>query len=255
MPTVFDVTENTLRDILKKMFLQFQKFKDFTMVPADYIPEVIEIDEIYIKMQGKKKFYGWLAYDPKNKFVIDFIIGKRDDETLEKLFKKLKRFRGKVKLVFIDGYQGYEKFISSYLGIKRKKPVTGVINKNRFNKKTGRFYTFGLFGVSGKTVDKVIQELGIGTTITTALIENLNSFIRDGAQYMARRSKRLARIFDWMVATLSGYFFFHNFAKAHWDLSKRSSKNWMEICVTPAMACGITFTHFSLYEILSFHQH
>lgn len=255
MPPVFDVTENTLRDILKKVFLQFQKFKDFTMVPADYIPEVIEIDEIYIKMQGKKKFYGWLAYDPKNKFVIDFIIGKRDDGTLEKLFKKLKRFRGKVKLVLIDGYQGYEKFISSYLGIKRKKPVTGVINKNRFNKKTGRFYTFGLFGVSGKTVDKVIQELGIGTTITTALIENLNSFIRDGAQYMARRSKRLARIFDWMVATLSGYFFFHNFAKAHWDLSKRSSKNWMEICVTPAMACGITFTHFSLYEILSFHQH
>jgi len=44
---------------------------------------------------------------------------RRVDDTLEELFKKLKRFRGRVKLVLIDGYQGYEKFISKYLGIKR----------------------------------------------------------------------------------------------------------------------------------------
>jgi len=112
------------------VILQFQKFKDFVALPADYIPEVIEVDEIYIKMQSKKKFYGWLAYDPKNKFIIDFVIGKRDDETLENLFKKLKRFRGKIKRVLIDGYQGYEKFIRKYLGIKAKKPVTGGYSAN-----------------------------------------------------------------------------------------------------------------------------
>jgi transposase-like protein/IS1 family transposase len=252
MPPMFEVTEYTIRSILKEVLLQFEKFKKYAMVPMDYIPEVIEIDEIYIKMQGKKKFYGWLAYDPKNKFIIDFVIGKRDDETLEKLFKKLKRFRGKVRLVLIDGYQGYEKFISKYLGKKRNKPITGVINKSRFNRKTGRFYTYGLFGKSGKTVDKVIQELGIGTTITTALIENMNSFIRDNVQYMRRRSKRLSRIFDWMVEIFSGYFFFHNFVKPHLSLSKCSSKNWIEKCVTPAMACGISFVQFSLYEILTF---
>lgn len=100
--------------------MQFQKFKRYVIIPVDYIPEVIEVDEIYVKLQGKKQFYGWLAYDPKNKFVIDFVIGKCDDETLEKLFKKLKRFRGKVNLVLIDGYQGYEKFISSYLEIKER---------------------------------------------------------------------------------------------------------------------------------------
>ncbi len=127
-----------------------------------------------------------------------------------------------------------------------------MINKSRYNKKTGRFYTYGLFGKSGKTVDKIIQELGIGTTITTALIENLNSFIRDNVQYMKRRSKGLSRVFDWMVDIFVGYFFFHNFVKPHWGLSKRSSKNWIEIGVTPAMACGITFTQFSLYGILTF---
>ena len=49
---------------------------------------------------------------------------------------------------------------------------------------TGNFYTYGLFGISGKKVDELIQDLGIGTTITTALIENPNSFIRDNVQYM-----------------------------------------------------------------------
>lgn len=254
MPPLFDVTEKTLRGILKETLVQFQKFKEYSVFPSDYIPRVIEIDEIYIKLQGKKRFYGWLAYDPENKYVIDFIIGKRNDEALEQLFKKLKRYRGKVKLVLVDGYQGYEKFISSYLGIKRKKPITGVINKSRYNKKTGRFYTYGLFGKSGKTVDKIIQELGIGKTITTALIENLNSFIRDSAPYMRRRSKRLVRFFDWMVDILAGYFFLHNYLKAHWGLSKRDSKNWIKEGVTPAMACGITFTQFSLFEILIFHQ-
>lgn len=127
-----------------------------------------------------------------------------------------------------------------------------MINKSRLNPKTGRFYTYGLFGKSGKTVDNVIQELGIGTTITTALVENLNPFIRDAAPYMRRRSKRLVRVFEWMVEILSGYFFIRNVVKAHCSLSKRSSKNWIEIGVTLAMACGILLVQFSLYEILAF---
>lgn len=252
MPPMFEATDYTIRSILKDVLLQFQKFKRYVMIPVDYVPEVIEIDEIYVKLQGKEKFYGWLAYDPKNKFIIDFVIGKRDDETLEELFMKLKRFRGKVRLVLIDGYQGYEKFISSYLGLKKGKPVTGVINKSRFNRKTGRFYTYGLFGKSGGTVDKVIQEFGIGLTITTALIENLNSFIRDNVQHMRRRGKGLSRVFDWMVDIFRGYFFYHNFVKPHWGLSRRSSENWLVDGVTPAMSCGIVFTRFSLYDILTF---
>ena len=59
------------------------------MIPQDYVPDVIEINEIYVKLQGKKTFYGWLAYDSKNKFIIDFVIGKGNDVTLEELFIKL----------------------------------------------------------------------------------------------------------------------------------------------------------------------
>ena len=252
MPPLFDTTESTIRGMLKRVILQFQKFKDYTLIPSDYIPEVIEIDEIYVKLQGKKKFYGWLAYDPKNKLIIDFVIGKRDDDTLEELFKKLKRFRGRVKLVLIDGYQGYEKFISKYLGMKGRKPITGVINKSRFNHKTGRFYTYGLFGVSGEKVDKVIQEMGIGKTISTALIENLNSFLRDSIQYLVRRTKRVARLLTWLKDAIFGYAFSHNYLKSHWKLSERSSKNWIKDGVTPAMSCGVAEVQYSVYEVLTF---
>jgi len=254
MVPIFEVTEKTIRSILKDVLLQFQKFGEYILPPADYTPEVIEIDEVYVKIQGEKRFYGWLAYDPKNKYIIDFVIGRRDDDTLEGLFKKLKRFRGKVKLVLIDGYLGYEKFISSYLGIKCRKPITGVINKSRFCRKTGKFYTYGLFGVSGKSVEEVIRELGIGEEITTSLIENLNSFIRDSVQYLVRRTKRLARELEWVFRALSGYFFYHNFVKPHWSLSVRSSKNWIVDGATPGMACGITCAPLSLYEVLTFHQ-
>jgi len=41
MPPMFDITEYAIRNILKEVFLQFQKFKKYVMVPVDYSPEVI----------------------------------------------------------------------------------------------------------------------------------------------------------------------------------------------------------------------
>jgi hypothetical protein len=29
------------------------------VVPSNYIPKIIEIDEIYIEIQGNREFYGW----------------------------------------------------------------------------------------------------------------------------------------------------------------------------------------------------
>ena len=74
-----------------------------------------EIDEIYLNVQGSKEFYGWIAYDPKNKFIIHVELGKRDEETLKNLFSRLKRYRGKTKLVLVDALRSYENLIKKYL--------------------------------------------------------------------------------------------------------------------------------------------
>ncbi len=58
--------------------------------------------------------------------MIDFVTGKRDDDTLEKVFKKLKKYKGKTELVLIDAYKGYEKFIEKYLADGGKKPLTAL---------------------------------------------------------------------------------------------------------------------------------
>lgn len=231
--------ESNVRSFLKKTVKQFHKFESYKMLESGYTPEVIEIDEIWVNMQGEKVFFGWIAYDPKNKIIIDFILGKRDKETLEKLFKRLQIYRTKVKLCLIDGYKGYEDLIRKYLGRTRNKPLTGVINKSKWCKKTNGFLTYGLFGKSRKDVEDTIKELGIGNKITTALIERINRDIRDCSSYLKRRTPRLARLKEWVEISLKGIKFFHNETKAHGTLSFKSSKNWISIPITPFMEAGI----------------
>jgi IS1 family transposase len=234
-----EYAESNVRSFLKKSVRQFHKFEEYKLIESDYIPEVIEVDEIWINIQGEEVFFGWIAYDPKNKIIIDFILGKRDKETLEKLFKRLSRYRTKIKLCLIDGYKGYEDLIRKYLGRTRNKPLTGVINKSKWSKKMNGFLTYGLFGKSRKNIEDVIKELGIGEKITTALIENLNGQIRDHSFYMKRKTCRLARLLEWIDISLKAIKFFKNVSNGHGTLSFKSSKNWIKWPITPFMEAGI----------------
>jgi IS1 family transposase len=251
MPPLFQVTERSIRNLLEEVINRFKGYDELIVVPSNYIPKIIEIDEIYIEIQGNREFYGWLAYDAENKYLIDFVTGKRDDDTLDELLKKLKKYKGKTELVLIDAYKGYEKFIEKYLTDGEKKPLTGVINKSQYTKTEG-FVTYALFGHSKQSVENKLASLGLGGKITTALIECLNSQIRDLCNYMRRRSKRIPRLLSWGEKAISGFRFLHNFLKAHLTLSGKSSKNWITVPVTPCMKAGICNHQISLIEILTF---
>jgi hypothetical protein len=75
-------------------------------------------------------------------------------------------------------------------------PLTGVINKSQYTKTEG-FVTYALFGQSKQSIENRLASLGLGRKITTALIECLNSQIRDLCNYMRRRSKRIPRLLSW----------------------------------------------------------
>ena len=245
------VTEQCLRDTLSKAVIHFEKFEEFKINYDDYVPEIIEIDEIYLNIQGSKEFYGWIAYDPKNKFIIHAETGKRDEETLKKLFSRLKKYRGKTKLVLVDGLKSYESMIKKYLSKNGHFPNVGVLNKSKYMKEQQGFLTYGMFGVGRTSIEELIQELGIGNKISTALIECLNKLIRDGSPYLKRRSARKARGLKWILKSLKGIRFFRNWCKPHWALSFRSSKNWLKIKITPLMELRITDHALSIREILS----
>ena len=167
------------------------------------------------------------------------------------IFKKLKKYRGKVELVLIDAYKGYGKFIEKCLSDGGKEPLTGVINKLQYTKTEG-FVTYALFGQSMQSVEDKMAFLDLGRKITTVLIESLNSQIRDLCNYMIRRSKRIPRLLDWAEKAISGFKFLHNFLKAHLTHSEKSSKNWITVPVTPGMSAGICNHQISLIEIPNF---
>lgn len=243
-------TEQTIRDCLSKCIEHFAKFEEYKMDYNEYVPKVIEIDEIYLKIQGSREFYGWVAYDPVNKFIIAIQVGKRDENTLRKLFERLKQYRGKVKLVMVDGYKNYQKLIKKYLSKNGHMPVTGVINKSKYVKKLNGFLTYGCFGKSRKHVEELVQEYGIGNKVSTALIERLNREIRDKLAYMRRRSARIPRLLEWGEKALQGLKFFHNVIKPHNTLSIKSSKNWIKSPVTPAVAAKLLLNPLSIEAIL-----
>ena len=243
-------SESTIRDNLSKCVAHFEKFEEYKINDEDYIPEIIEVDEIYIKIQGHREFYGWIAYDPKNKFFIAFQIGRRDEETLEKLFKRISRYRGKVKLVMVDGYKNYRTLIKKYLSKNGHMPTTGVINKSKYIPKLNGFFTYAYFGRSRNDAEKLVQHYGLGNKISTALIENLNRKIRDALAYMRRRSIRIPRLLSWAEIALKGFRFFHNYLNPHNTLSFKSSKNWIKWPITPAMEINLLAEILSIEEVL-----
>lgn len=243
-------SESTIRNNLSKCITHFEKFEEYKISDEDYIPEVIEIDEIYIKIQGHKDFFGWIAYDPKNKFFIALQIGKRDEETLEKLFKRLSKYRGKVKLVLVDGCKMFEAAVKKFLGKNGHMPTTGVINKSKYKKELNGFLTYGYFGKNRNHVEQLIKQYGLGNKISTALIETMNQKIRDSLAYMTRRSYRIPRLIEWAEKALKGFRFFRNYIKPSLPLSFKSSKNWIQWPITPAMEIGFTEKPLSIEEVL-----
>lgn len=243
-------SEWTIRSNISKCVEHFEKFEEYKINDEDYVPEVIEIDEIYLRIQGHREFYGWIAYDPKNKFFIALQVGKRDEETLEKLFKRLSKYRGKVKLVLVDGCRMFEGAIKRFLAKNGHMPTTGILNKSKWSKKLNGFVTYGYFGKSRKQVEKLVKKYNIGNKISTALIESFNQKIRDSLAYMTRRSARMPRLLEWGEKALRGLRFYRNYIKPSLPLSFKSSKNWIQWPITPAMEIGLTQKPLTLEEVL-----
>lgn len=237
---VKEVHEQTMRNLLREAVDKFDKFEVYKINYKDYKPPIIEVDELYLKIQGSSDHYAWIAYDPVNKIIIDYEIGLRDSETLENLFKRIKRYKTSVELILVDGFNGYEKLIVKYFGKKRFKPLVGVINKSHYDEDNKCFQTYCLFGRNRIEAEIILHKFGIGEKISTALIERQNRSFRDSLKYLCRRTARLARGFNWLKKGMSAFKIFHNAIKPHWALSERSSKNWIVNPVTPFMNANLS---------------
>ena len=162
-------------------------------------------------------------------------MSKRDKKTLERLFKKLSCWRGKIELLFVDGFKGFPDVIRDYFGVGNSVPLVGVLNKSKSSKDGKGFEIYALYGRKKREVIKKIRKFKTGKTMNTAMIERVNRDFRDRATCMKRKSHRQARILDWVKLSFKRVRFVHNFIEPHYTLSYTTSTNWIKNPITPIM--------------------
>ncbi|MFH1642391.1 MAG: hypothetical protein ABIC04_05845, partial [Nanoarchaeota archaeon] len=64
------------------------------------------------------------------------------------------------------------------------------------------------------------------------------------------KSYRIPRLLEWAEKALRGLKFFRNYIKPSLPLSFKSSKNWIQLPITPAMEIGLTEKPLSIQEVL-----
>ena len=76
----------------------------------------------------KNKLWIWKAYCRETGELIDWECGNRDSKTLEKMCRRLQRF--KVKIYYTDNWEGYLGPLDCELVIQTKKETHGIENNN-----------------------------------------------------------------------------------------------------------------------------
>jgi transposase-like protein len=94
-----------------------------------------------------------------------------------------------------------------------------------------------------------------GNDLNTAFIERLNATFRQRLACLARRCRHAARRVNRLEAGMWLVGCTYNFCWPHHELSRRKAKaQWRkgEVCITPAMAAGLTDHLWSVRELLTF---
>ena len=81
--------------------------------------EIVEIDEMLELIKNKKNQYWiWIAVDRYKKKFINFVIGKRDEETGKELWEKIEQ--SNFNIVATDYWRAYEGFITKKIHCQSK---------------------------------------------------------------------------------------------------------------------------------------
>ena len=238
---VLDLSKKVVWGFYRKVCYHLKKVNDLLL--PELKVEALELDEIYIKCQQQVKGYFWVGMDPKTKVYLGSRFGSRDVVSLKSLLNDLKFLRGRLRLILIDGYQGFRDLINKTFG--KKNICVGVLIKDKFSKATGSFKTMGLNGVSRDKVEELIQEMGLGKVINTAHIESQNRTIRDRISYFGRRTSKIARDMKNVERSLEFYQTDRNLCRPHHTLTEKAKKP-----TTPMMEARITKKPFTIEELI-----
>jgi IS1 family transposase len=222
------------------------------------------------------KEYGnaWImiAFDPVNKVVMTFVIGKRSQKDADLLIKTVRdRTDSNIPYFTSDELDLYEKAILKAYGTRKgikqievpaghkapkRLPLPDLIYarvvKTRVNHRVVGVGTEVVFGEKNAAM-QAIAHSPVSSHINTAFIERNNLTIRERNRRLTRKTLGFSKKKKLLVSSLNIYFGIYHFIKTHKGLRIRidqKERKWMQR--TPMMAAGITDHVWTLSELINF---
>ena len=213
-----------------------------------------------------------IAFDPVNKVVVAFVVGKRNQNDADLLIRTVKeKTVRKIPHFTSDKLDLYEKAILKVYGTRKgikqiavspgnkapkRLPLPELIYtrvvKVRLNRRIVGVDTEVVFGERNAAI-QAIANSPVSSHINTAFIERNNLTIRERNRRLTRKTLGFSKKKKLLVSSLNIYFGIYHFVKTHKGLRIQVDQNerkWIQR--TPMMAAGITDHVWTLSELINF---
>lgn len=215
-----------------------------------------------------------MAFDPRNKVIVSFVVGKRRQKEADKLLKSVKaRSDGHIPLFTSDDLSQYETAILKAYGIEEEIPKTGSRGRPRSPKfipppdlmycrvikqrKNGRVVRVGSEVVFGDEIKikEALERSPVSSYINTTFVERNNLTMRERNRRLTRKTMGFSKEKVPLVESLNLYSAIYHFVKPNNSLKieldvMEGHRRW--IYRTPMMAAGITDHIWTVEELLTF---
>jgi IS1 family transposase len=213
-----------------------------------------------------------IAFDPVNKVVVAFVVGKRNQKDADLLVRTVKeKTTSNIPHFTSDELDLYEKAILKVYGTRKgirqievtpgkkspkRLPLPDLIYtrvvKIRANHRIVGVSTEVVFGEEDAAMQAIARS-PVCSHINTAFIERNNLTIRERNRRLTRKTLGFSKKKKLLVSSLNIYFGIYHFVKTHKGLRvqvDQEERKWMQR--TPMMAAGITDHVWTLPELINF---
>lgn len=215
----------------------------------------------------------WIAFDPVNKVVVAFTVGKRKLPKAKKLLHMVRaRFPENIPYFTSDELEHYTSAILEEYGIEKifprtgkrgrpRKPVKEIhpslvyaqVYKHREKGRVKKIETNVIFGTEDQVKAKLTQS-PVSNSVNTSLVERNNLTLRQQNGRFQRKTLQFSKEKELLYSQLHLFLGYYHFIRPHKSLRVRCNtkkRRWLER--TPLMAAGIT-DHVWTFREFFFHK-
>jgi len=280
------VDKDTVTRILKAFGEHMKAVYEYFM--HDYHMEECQFDELWTFIRKKENnlselekliaefgdMWVGIGFDSINKVIASLVVGKRNEELIDKLVGGVKKVTDNhIPLFTSDGLRWYEKKILKHYGIQEKTVRTGKrgrpvkpkkmphpdlkyaqVVKQYKKGKVAKVEFKVVFG-NEKEGKKLIEKSPVSKHINTSFVERNNLTLRENNGRLSRKTLSFSKETEGLVNQLWLFMGYYHFVRPHGGLAigvdaENGRKRWTKR--TPFKAAGITNRIWTLRELVTF---